>query len=126
MKMPERKKFAITMRKGFQIQFENGVLASVQFGAGNYCENRSSMDFMCQNDATSDDAEIAAIYKGEGEFKDEFITQEVWPDRCSCYDDVVGWLSPEEVLEFLNKCKEFDPATLKDFDPSTLDKDGDE
>lgn len=32
-------KFAITEGKGFQITFDNGILVSVQFGSGNYCEN---------------------------------------------------------------------------------------
>lgn len=111
--MAERKKFAITMHKGFQLTFENGIVASVQFGAGNYCENHTPMDFdfSFSKDAKSDDAEIAAFRASDG----RFVTQHVWPERCFC-DDVVGWLSPEEVLEFLQKCKDFDPANIKESD----------
>ena len=32
-------RFSISGGKGFQIQFENGWTASVQFGPGNYCDN---------------------------------------------------------------------------------------
>lgn len=112
--MAERKKFAITMHKGFQLTFENGIVASVQFGAGNYCENHTPMDFdfSFSKDAKSDDAEIAAFCASDG----KFVTRDVWPERCDGWDDVVGWLSPEEVLEFLQKCKDFDPASIKESD----------
>ena len=33
------KKFVSTMRKGFHMTFENGLTISVQWGAGNYCDN---------------------------------------------------------------------------------------
>lgn len=101
------------MHKGFQLTFENGIVASVQFGAGNYCENHTPMDFdfSFSKDAKSDDAEIAAFRASDG----KFVTRDVWPEQCAC-DDVVGWLSPEEVLEFLQKCKDFDPVNIKESD----------
>ena len=102
-----KKKFAITMRKGFQMTFENGMTASVQWGAGNYCDNHfpKDMDFSCSKDAQSDTAEVAVIYKGDLiDFIDEFI-----PKECSSDGTVAGYLSPEEVLYFLNKVKEWKP-----------------
>ena len=33
--------FTSTFNKGFQITFENGWTISVQYGSGNYCENRN-------------------------------------------------------------------------------------
>jgi len=32
--------FSIVFNKGFHVEFENGYSVSVQFGGGNYCENR--------------------------------------------------------------------------------------
>lgn len=101
------KKFAITMRKGFHMTFENGMTASVQWGAGNYCDNHfpEDMDFSCSKDARSDTAEVAVIYKGKLiDFIGEFI-----PEECSSDETVAGWLSPEDVLYFLNKVKEWKP-----------------
>lgn len=103
------KKFVSTMRKGFQMTFENGMTASVQWGAGNYCDNRfpEDMDFSYKRDASSDTAEVAVIYKGELiDFIDEFV-----PEDCSTDRIVAGWLSPEDVLYFLNKVSEYNPET---------------
>lgn len=75
--------FCITAGKGFQITFENGWTASVQFGYGNYCCNRyiNAVEDGCE----SPDAEVAA-----------------W----GCVEDktgeVNGWQSPKEVLAFLS------------------------
>lgn len=101
------KKFVSTMRKGFQMTFENGMIASVQWGAGNYCDNHfpKDMDFSCSKDASSDTAEVAIIYKRNLiDFIDEFI-----PEECSTDGTVAGYLSPEDVLYFLNKVKEWKP-----------------
>lgn len=74
--------------KGFFITFANGWTASVQFGLGNYCENR---DGLHKHSAT---AEIAA-WGGE---------KEVWHifGRKKSDDCVRGWCKPDEVLKFLN------------------------
>lgn len=37
--------FSITGGKGFQLTFPNGWTASVQWGAGNYCENYNVMEY---------------------------------------------------------------------------------
>lgn len=102
-----KKKFVSTMRKGFHMTFENGMTASVQWGAGNYCDNHfpRDMDFSCSKDASSNTAEVAVIYKGDLiDFIDEFI-----PEECSTDGTVAGYMSPEDVLYFLNKVKERKP-----------------
>ena len=55
------KAFASTMRKGFHMTFANGLTASVQWGAGNYCDNHCpvDMDFTFSKDAESNTAEVA-------------------------------------------------------------------
>lgn len=78
------KKFVSTMRKGFHITFENGLEASVQWGAGNYCDNHfpKDMDFTFSKDAESNTAEVAVIKDGDFFDIDRFCpmdaTQILW------------------------------------------------
>lgn len=99
------KKFRSTMRKGFHMTFENGLTASVQWGSGNYCDNHfpDDMDFSCSKDAESDTAEVA-VFGTDGEFMD--IVQFL-PEDCSSDGTVAGWLTPEQVVYFLVKVKEW-------------------
>jgi hypothetical protein len=98
------KKFVSTMRKGFHITFENGLQASVQWGAGNYCDNHFSMDFMCSKDAESNTAEVA-VFKG-----DTMIDATPFVTGDSGYDSVVGYLTPEQVVDFLMNVKNYKEA----------------
>lgn len=98
------KKFNSTMRKGFNMTFENGLTISVQWGAGNYCENHDKGDFTCRTDAHSDNAEIAVLYNGKFLNIEPFV-----PNHCYHDDVVCGWLSPEEVLYAMNKVQAFNP-----------------
>jgi len=79
--------------KGFQITFENGWTVSVQFGYGNYCDNRDQRPVGGNGyraDAPkSRDAEIAA-WDANG----------VWHKFTD--DEVEGYQKPGEVLEFMN------------------------
>lgn len=99
------KKFVSTMRKGFHITFENGLLASVQWGAGNYCDNHfpEKTFNLFNNDAESDTAEVA-VFDKHGEFMDigNFV-----PDDASSDGMIAGYLTPEQVVDFLVKVKEW-------------------
>ena len=90
--------FYSTMRKGIQMTFENGLRVSVQWGAGNYCENHfpSDMDFSFSKDAKSSDAEVAVIYKSEFLDPRHFIDEEISGDG-----DVAGYLSAEQVAKII-------------------------
>lgn len=90
--------FYSTMRKGFHMTFENGLDVSVQWGAGNYCENHfpADMDFTFSKDAKSCDAEIAVIYKDEFLDPKHFIDEEVSGDGMVC-----GYLSTEQVAKII-------------------------
>lgn len=68
---------------GFKMTFENGNTISVQFGWGNYCENRGESKPGCVN------AEIA-IWDSENK----------WFDFGS--DSVKGWCTPDEVAEWIH------------------------
>lgn len=99
------KKMISTERKGFQFTFENGLTASVQWGAGNYCDNHfpADMDFSHSKDAESNTAEVA-VFDKDGEFMDIelFISDDVSNDTM-----VAGYLTPEQVVDFLVKVKEW-------------------
>ena len=84
--------FKITNHKGFQITFENGWTVSVQFGAGNYCENYNMPWGAAAASEVwrSHDAEIAA-----------------WDADGNWYgfehDPVDGRKAADEVLAFMNE-----------------------
>ena len=88
----------ITQGKGFQMTFANGFTASVQFGWQNYCENRNvnrqgfnPHTYESDPATECENAEVAFWYDG-GELR----SLPEWSDT------VRGWLSADEVLEFLN------------------------
>ena len=83
--------FKITQGKGFQIEIGNKTV-SVQFGPVNYCE-RHAAKYGSQYDTeswTSKDAEIAVFQE------DKWITKDF-----GFSDDVVGRVSPLEVIQLL-------------------------
>jgi len=85
--------FKLTGGKGIQITFANGWTVSVQFGSGNYCENRDYTWRSCEK-GESVDAEIAA-WDADG----------TWYDMGG--DTVKGWCSPDEVGAFITKVQAF-------------------
>ena len=80
--------FSISDNKGFQITFENGYSVSVQFGPGNYCENKDLPYNHGEEVPMSNTAETALISP------DGFVEYQG--------DDVQGHMSPKDVLELLN------------------------
>lgn len=79
--------FKTTANKGFHMTFDNGVTISVQFGYGNYCDNRDLITLSDFIDTSSSNAEIM-IWND-----DKVITNELFGD------DVQGYLSANEVLK---------------------------
>jgi len=89
--------FKITDHKGFHITFANEVTVSVQFGPGNYCDNRN-MSYDEPREKTtlkSQTAEIA-IYESNGTWLTRFC-----PVIENKGDDVSGWVKPDCVLASL-------------------------
>jgi len=85
--------FKITEAKGFQITFPNGNTVSVQWGAGNYCDNREPSVYhrvRTKENRESATAEVAA-WNDSGWYK------------LDDSDDVIGWQTPEQVMAILNK-----------------------
>ena len=80
----DRQKFDTTLiPSGFQMTFENGNTISVQFGMGNYCNNKYQSKENCEN------AEIA-IWNADGN----------WFDFGN--DQVKGHCTPNEVAYYIN------------------------
>lgn len=106
--MRDMKNFRITGGKGFQMTFPNGYTVSVQFGPGNYCDrNNSRFDEPAQaieNGSVfgawdADTAEVA-IMDSNG----SFVRLDGW------MDDVIGWQSPTDVLQIIQKAKKLDES----------------
>lgn len=100
-----KKGFVSTMRKGFHMTFPNSLTVSVQWGAGNYCDNHcpEDMDFTFSKDAESDTAEVAVI-DSYGEFIDpqRFFDYEIHSDGM-----VAGYLDPSQVVELLANVRDW-------------------
>jgi hypothetical protein len=96
--------FRITYNKGFYLTFANGITISVQWGHSNYCDNRDvSYKALVATEAghpvpESKTAEIAIWDK-----KRRWITKKANRAlrRPAINDDVIGYLSPEEVARFI-------------------------
>ena len=80
---------------GFQVSFPNGWTASVQWGWGNYCENRDE-DKWNPEFLESRNAELAAFPTGESYSQDEWL---FFPEE---NDVVKGWQNVSQVMSFLN------------------------
>lgn len=93
--------FAITLRKGFRMTFENGWTVSVQFGPGNYCEHHFAHwgEPDRRSGWESKTAEIAAW--------DENATWYKFPSG----DTVDGWKTPDEVAAFIGMVAAFKRKT---------------
>jgi hypothetical protein len=76
--------FKITANKGFHIQFANGNTVSVQFGGGNYCENRHKFE-----EGQAQSCENAEVW--------------AWDKDKNPLCEVQGWQSPDEVAAFIAK-----------------------
>jgi hypothetical protein len=91
----EQKMFVATGNKGFQITFENGNTVSVQWGPSNYCK-------------PTDERGRGAPHKAPTEVPSWSATEvevAAWDNKGSWHncggDQVKGWLTPEQVLEFM-------------------------
>ena len=83
--------FQTTCNKGFCLSFENGYTISVQFGPGNYSSHNNNRDFLEPSQVdkwSSKSAEIAVWHTESNDWV-----------KLSEYDDVIGYLSADEVAK---------------------------
>ena len=89
----------ITQGKGFQMRFENNYTISVQFGRGNYCQNKNANHNEFKDWCESEDAEIA-----------------VWGwtmEQLLVHDQVVGWLKADDVARAISYVQKGQIRALK-------------
>ncbi len=112
VKMPslwgKYERFAEFGPHGFRVNLPNGNTVSVQWGPWNYCDNRHGPIREVEKFAaesrpyTSNDAEVAAwreVREGETPYREGGSS--IW-HNFSKDSHVRGWMSPEEVLEFID------------------------
>ena len=80
--------------KGVQITFDNGWTISVQWGKGNYCDRRFSMETE-QGIVECKNAEVA-VWDADG----------VWLPM-SDGDDVIGWQTPDDIAALIARVSAF-------------------
>lgn len=88
-KIKSPKEFETKIPSGIHMIFENGNTISIQFGYGNYCENRN------ESNSYSETAEIA-MWNSEGTWYEE------WEEG----DVVKGYCTTDEVADWIKFCKE--------------------
>ena len=83
--------FQITHNKGFCMTFANGYTISVQFGNGNYCDNRHYGNPLNgdQSVPPSSNAEVA-VWDKDGKWV-----------QLSEHDDVIGWQTADDVAALI-------------------------
>lgn len=82
--------------KGFTMTFSNGVTISVQFGTGNYCDNRDAIQTDKRGDTFCENAEIA-VWKDN----DEWITEEMLKYFEEEEDMVKGYCNANDVAMYI-------------------------
>jgi hypothetical protein len=104
--------FKITQNRGIFITFSNNVTVSIQFGHNNYCANDGDREKMQKPDIDCEDSEVAVWYNPEGLQGQEgsriFITKEYYKG----YDDIEGWVSPDQIPDLMVWAKNYDVSKL--------------
>lgn len=96
--------FGIHRGTGFHITYENGCTASVQFGEGNYCDNR----YDGKTGAGCATAEVAA-WDADNNWITNLDGDETGTNEGGRTVSIIGWLKPAEVLRFLNAVAAYTP-----------------
>ena len=134
------KAMRICGNKGFQLDLPNGITVSVQWGPGNYVDQDvRDADWEAPKGAIDHDehwgsntAECAAYLTDGDDLQWVAVpgfTGPIHDDDDGFWDDVVGYLDVEGVLDFINLASQLDatknPASLNDKLMGYLEKHGD-
>jgi hypothetical protein len=134
------KAMRICDNKGFQLDLPNGITVSVQWGPGNYVDHDvKNADFDAPAKAAADGkpwgsntAECAAFLTDGDDLQWVAVpgfTGKIHDDDDDFWDDVVGNLDVEGVLDFINLASQLDatknPVSLGDKLMGYLEKHGD-
>ena len=98
LKAPKTSNFRLCRNRGFQITFENGYTVSVQFGAGNYCDNQSDAlrkptDIKSAADLECGNAEVAILdqnnnFIGFASTGGENVLTHITPEKVA---EIIAW-----------------------------------
>ena len=99
--------FKITYHSGFQIKLENGYTVSVQFGPGNYCSRRPSLDDKrpfhtifreprTSNTWESETAEVAIV-----DPNGDFVPVDKFCEDVSMDIEIAGWVTADQVATII-------------------------
>lgn len=97
--------FRITGGKGFQMDFENGVTISVQFGWANYHDNRVMFP---KGDYDEVDRQLGE--QGSPNAEIAIMRGDDWFDFGG--DTVKGWVTPDEVADWITFAKNIGPNDI--------------
>jgi len=91
--------FTNTQGKGFQMKFANGWAVSVQWGPGNYCDNRNASfrawsDNPCSESMVESTNAECAVFDPDGAMVNYFDGNET---------QVNGWMDAADVLALMNE-----------------------
>ena len=108
--------FITCMNKGFRLTFENGLTISVQWGPGNYCSNKGDEFDAPQNKLhySCGTAEIA-IMSDNCENSSEWVVFKGGDNLC-------GWLSADQVADYITKVKNAKSLRELDEDISFMER----
>lgn len=99
--------FKSTVNRGFQMEFDNGVEISVQWGYGNYCAAKDAKkqyaEELREEIHESKTAEVS-IFKGDRNITLEFAKLH---NLNSDGYGAIGWLNPEQILDAMNWAKNY-------------------
>ena len=121
------KAMRICDNKGFQLNLPNGITVSVQFGPGNYCDrDAANAPFDAPQKAIDSDehwgsnlAECAAYLTNGDDLQWVAVPGFTGPigedDSDTFYDDVVGYLDVQGVLDFINLASQLTPGPSGDY-----------
>ena len=134
------KAMRICGNKGFQLDLPNGITVSVQWGPGNYCDHDvrdadwdAPKDAIDSNELWGSNTAECAAYLTDGDGLQWVavpgFTGPIHDDDESFWDDVVGHLDVQGVLDFINLASQLDatknPASLGNKLMGYLEKHGD-
>jgi len=97
-------KVAITYARGWHLTFSNGVTVSVQFGPGNYCQNRHlSIDdpsgYASRLHALECPSAEVAVWDRSGKWITKDIAKALGLDES---DDVLGYVNPDTIARIIH------------------------
>jgi len=102
----------ITLGRGFQITFSNGVTISVQFGPNNYCDNREFGPNITEASFGEEGCKNAEIAFWDA--KGDWITKEFTRDvlKQEPYDYVLGFVPTDDIAKAIAWASSLDTTTL--------------